>query len=126
VGHIRQLEALRYFAEGSAREPGEEAVPEPGDDEAAVFEDFFSVGLRMPPHPALIEILLKYRVQLHQLTPNAFVQLSKYFWVVLSFGGVPSGNRYVRRYELHYQTEEVVVDGFEKYQQFGVINFHAR
>jgi hypothetical protein len=79
VGHIRQLEALRYFAEGSAREPGEEAVPEPGDDEAAVFEDFFSVGLRMPPHPALIEILLKYRVQLHQLTPNAFVQLSKYF-----------------------------------------------
>jgi hypothetical protein len=80
----------------------------------------------MPPHPALTEILLKYRMQLHQLTPNAFVQFSKYFWAVLSFDGVPSSDGFMRRYELHYQPKKVVVDGFEKYQQFGVINFHAR
>jgi hypothetical protein len=73
------LEALRYFAEGSAREPGEETVLKPANDGAIVFEEFFTVGLQMPPHPALTEILLKYRVQLHQLTPNAFVQLSNYF-----------------------------------------------
>jgi hypothetical protein len=30
-----------------------------------VFEEFFAVGLRMPPHPALIEILIKFCVQLH-------------------------------------------------------------
>jgi hypothetical protein len=36
----------------------------------------------MPPHPALTDILLKFQVQLHQLTPNAIVLLSKYFWVV--------------------------------------------
>jgi hypothetical protein len=59
------VEKLRYFAEGSAREPEEETVPEPTDDEAVVFEEFFTTGLRMPPHPALTEILLKYRVQLH-------------------------------------------------------------
>jgi hypothetical protein len=79
VGRIRQLETLRYFVEGSAGEPGEETVLEVTDDEAIVFEEFFITGLRMPPHPALKEILLKYRVQLHQLTPNAFVQFSKYF-----------------------------------------------
>jgi hypothetical protein len=28
VGHIQQLEALGYFAEGFAHEPGEEVVPE--------------------------------------------------------------------------------------------------
>jgi hypothetical protein len=43
VGRIRQLEALRYFAEGSVHEPGEETVPEPADDEV-VFKEFFTAG----------------------------------------------------------------------------------
>jgi hypothetical protein len=126
VGRIGQLETLRYCSEGSACEPGEETVLEPVDDEAVMFEEFFTMRLRMPPHPALTKILLKYQVQLHQLTPNAFVQFSKYFWVVLNFGEVPSSDGFTRRYELHYQPKKVVVDGFEKYQQFGIINFHAR
>jgi hypothetical protein len=45
VGRIRQLESLGYFVEGSAREPGEETIPEPNDDEVVVFEEFFTVGL---------------------------------------------------------------------------------
>jgi dimeric dUTPase (all-alpha-NTP-PPase superfamily) len=102
VGHIRQLETLGYFAEGSARELGEETVPEPADDEAVVFEEFFAAGLRMPCHLAFTEILLKYRVQLHQLTPNAVAQLSKYFWAVMSFSGKPSSDGFVKHYELHY------------------------
>jgi hypothetical protein len=39
------LESLRYFAEGSARELGEETVPEPDTDEVVVFEEFFMAGL---------------------------------------------------------------------------------
>jgi hypothetical protein len=65
VGCIRQLEALRYFAEGSTRELGEKTILELADDEAIMFEEFFTVGYQMPPHPALREILLKYQVQLH-------------------------------------------------------------
>jgi hypothetical protein len=126
VGHIRQLESLRYFAKGSAREPGEDIAPVPNDDKVVVFEEFFVMGLRMPPYPVLTEILLKYRVQLHQLTPNAIAQLCKYFWAVLSFGGEPSSDGFAKRYELHYQPKKVVVDGFERFQQFSVINFHAR
>jgi hypothetical protein len=102
VGRIRQLEALRYFAEGSTHELGEETVLKLADEEAVVFNEFFAMGLWMRPHPALTEILLKYRVQLHQLTPNAFVQLSKYLWVVLSFSGVSSNDGFARRYGLHY------------------------
>jgi hypothetical protein len=41
---------------------GEEIIPEPNFDEAVVFEEFFTVGLRMPPHHVLTEILLKFRV----------------------------------------------------------------
>jgi hypothetical protein len=50
-------------------------------------------------------------VQLHQLTPNAFAQLSKYFWEVMSFGGVPSSDGFVKLYELHYQLKKVEIDG---------------
>jgi hypothetical protein len=32
---------------------------------------FFTAGLRMPLHPDLTDILLKFQVQLHRLTPNA-------------------------------------------------------
>jgi hypothetical protein len=46
-------------------------VPEPDNDEAVVYEDFFIAGLRMPPHLALPDILLHFQAQLHQLTPNA-------------------------------------------------------
>jgi hypothetical protein len=102
MGRIWQLESLRYFTEGSAHELGEETVLELNDDEVVVFEEFFMVGLRMPPHPAFTGILLKFRVQLHQLTPNAIVQLSKYFWAVLSFGEEPSRDGFTKHYELHY------------------------
>jgi hypothetical protein len=69
----------------------------------------------MPPHPALTEILLKFQVQLHQLTPNAIAQMSKYFWVVLSFGGEPSCDCFAKRYELHYQPMKVAANGFKKF-----------
>jgi hypothetical protein len=45
----------------------------------------------------LANILLKFQVQLHQLTPNAMVQLSKYIWAVMSFGGVPCADGFAKR-----------------------------
>jgi hypothetical protein len=92
-----------YFAKGMACVPGEETTLEPSTDEAILFEEFFTVGLRMPLHPVLSDILLKFQVQLHQLTPNAIMQLSKYVWAAVRFGGVPSADEFVKRYELHYQ-----------------------
>jgi hypothetical protein len=108
------------------RELGEETVPEANFDKVVVFEDFFAVGLQMLPHPAFTEILLKFRVQLHQLTPNAIAQMLKYFWVVLSFGGEPSSNGFSKHYDKHYQPNKIAIDGFEKFQQFSVTNFHDK
>jgi hypothetical protein len=81
VGRIRYLEALGYFIEGSARESGEEVVPDPADDEALMFEEFFAARLRMPPQPVLTDILLKFWVQ---LTLNAFTQFSSIFGLCLA------------------------------------------
>jgi hypothetical protein len=126
VSHIREMIVNGYFAEGMGHEPREETVPEPYTDEVVVFEEFFTAGLRMPPHPVLSNILLKFQVQLHQLTPNAMVKLSKYIWVVASFGGIPSADGFAKRYELHYQPRKIDVNGAEVQGQYGCINFYAK
>jgi hypothetical protein len=102
LGRIKEMVERGYFADGEARAPRAEAVSEPEDDEAIVYVDFFVAGLHIPLHPALVDILLKLQAHLHQLTPNDIAQLSKYFWVVDSFGGVPSDNAFAKRYELQY------------------------
>jgi hypothetical protein len=126
VSRIRGKIRSGYFAEGMGSELGEETISEPQPDEAVVFEEFFNAGLRMPSHPVLADILLKFQVQIHQLTPNAVVQLSKYIWAVLSFGGVPSAEGFMKRYELHYQLRKIDVDGVELLLQYGCFNFHAK
>jgi hypothetical protein len=55
VSHIRGMIDNGYFAEGMAREPGEETALEPHSDEAMVFEEFFAIELRMPPHPCSLQ-----------------------------------------------------------------------
>jgi hypothetical protein len=57
-----------YFAKGMGHEPREETVPELNPDEAVIFEEFFTAGLRMPPHPVLSDIMLNFQVQIHHLT----------------------------------------------------------
>jgi hypothetical protein len=54
------------------------------------------------------------------------VQLSKYFWAVGSFGVVPSGNLFVKLYELHYQLKTVETLEGDQTTQFGCLNFHAK
>jgi hypothetical protein len=96
VGKIKEMVERGYFVEGEAHAPGAKTVSEPENDEGVVYEDFFVAGLHMPPHPALADIFLKFQVRLHQLTPNAIAQLSKYFWAVGSFEGVPEGNAFAK------------------------------
>jgi hypothetical protein len=91
-----------------------------------VFDEFFTIGLRMPPHPVLFDILLKFQVQIHQLTPNTIVQLSKYIWAVVSCEGVPLAEGFTKRYELHYQPRKIEVDGVEVQGQYGCLNFHVK
>ena len=44
-------------------------------------------GLHFPLDPAVSQILERFGLKLHQLTPNAIGQLSKFFWAVKTFGG---------------------------------------
>jgi hypothetical protein len=45
LGHIKEIVEKGYFADGEARAPKAEAVPEPDNDEDVVFQDFFVASL---------------------------------------------------------------------------------
>jgi hypothetical protein len=78
-----------YFGGGVGRVPAAAEVPEP-EGELVVFEAFFIAGLRLPAHHFVSEVLQKFEVQVHQLTPNAVVALAKYVRATTSYGGQPS------------------------------------
>jgi hypothetical protein len=68
-----------------------------------VFEAFFAAGLRLPAHRFVGEVLRRFNVQIHQLTPNVVVALSKYVWATTSYGGQPSVKVFAKYYCLHWQ-----------------------
>jgi hypothetical protein len=83
---VQDMQQLGYFDGGVARVPRTEEVPEP-EGELVVFEAFFAAGLRLPAHRFVGEVLRRFNVQVHQLTPNVVVALSKYVWATTSYGG---------------------------------------
>jgi hypothetical protein len=97
---VQDMHRLGYFGGGVARVPGTEGVPEP-EGELVVFEAFFAADLRLPAHRFVGEVLLRFNVQIHQLTPNAMVALSKYVWATTSYGGQPSVEVFAKYYCLH-------------------------
>jgi hypothetical protein len=125
--HITSLKnSAHYFPKGFARLPDVESVPDPKENEAIVFKDFFVACLRIPPRPVLLDIMRKFQVQLHQLMPNAIVYISKFVWVVTSCRGRPTADVFAHRYELHYQNKKIHLEGSETTfaAQFVSVSFH--
>jgi hypothetical protein len=84
-----KLMKLGYFSEAKKkliRFGGEEITPKPEKDEVVVFKSFFKAGLRFPLNEMIADVLEKFGIYLHQLTPNAVVRLSVYIWALRSQG----------------------------------------
>jgi hypothetical protein len=82
---LPKLLNLGYFSEAKkelVRFGGEETTPKPGKDEVVVFKSFFKAGLRFPLNKMIADVLKKFGIYLHQLTPNAIVRLSVYIWAL--------------------------------------------
>jgi hypothetical protein len=71
----------------------------------------------------IADVLNKFGIYLHQLTPNAIVRLSVYIWALRSQGVEPFGVGFCRIHELHYQTK-AREDGL--HENFGCYNFAYR
>jgi hypothetical protein len=93
-----------YFGENDddlVQFAGEEVISEPRDDEVVVFKSFFRAGLRFPLYEMIGEVLKKFEIYLHQLTPNGIVRLSVYIWALRSQGKSASAEGFCRVHELH-------------------------
>jgi hypothetical protein len=99
-GRVHEIQRLCYFENGVGRAPGAEDVPE-AEGELVVFEAFFAAGLHLSMHRFIVEVLRKFEIQIHQLTPNVMVALEKYVWMVSSYGGEPSVEVFAKSYCLH-------------------------
>jgi hypothetical protein len=74
-----------YFSENEKkllRFGGEETTPKPEKDEIVIFKSFLKVGLRFPLNRMISDVLQKFGIYFHQLTPNAIVRLSVYIWAL--------------------------------------------
>jgi hypothetical protein len=98
------MKKLGYFGRNDdnlIRFAGEEIIPDPKDDEVVVFKSFFCVGLRFPLYEMISEVLKRFEIYLHQLTPNAIVRLSVYIWAFRSQGKSDNAEGFCRVHELH-------------------------
>jgi hypothetical protein len=88
-GDMPKLMKLGYFSEAKKELicfGGEEITPKSEKDEVVVFKSFFKAGLRFPLNGMIDDVLKKFGIYLHQLTPNAIVRLSVYIWALRSQG----------------------------------------
>jgi hypothetical protein len=100
--HVQEMQQLGYFGDRVGQVLGAEEIPEP-EGELIVFEAFFLADLCLPAHRFVAEVLWRFKVQVHQLTPNVVVALAKYVWAVASYGGQPSVEVFAKNYCLHWQ-----------------------
>jgi hypothetical protein len=117
---------LGYFSEDEKkliRFGGEETTPKPEKDEIVIFKSFLKAGLRFPLNRMIADVLKKFGIYFHQLTPNAIVRLSVYIWALRSQGVEPFAEGFCRVHELHYQTK-ARKDGL--HENFGCYNFAYR
>jgi hypothetical protein len=122
---VPMMMKLGYFGEIEKkllRFAGEETTPEP-KNEVVVFKSFFKAGLRFLLHEMIGEVLDKYEIYLHQLTPNAIVRLNIFIWALQSQGMDPNAKAFCQVHELHYQTK-AREDGL--HENFGCYNFAYR
>jgi hypothetical protein len=75
-----------------------------------VFRDFFACGLRFPAAQFLRHVLEAFEVQLHHLTPNGILTLSKFCWAYLSYGAELHIGTVCEYYELQRQPKKVSED----------------
>jgi hypothetical protein len=118
---VQDMQQLGHFGNGVGRVPGVKEIPEP-EGELVVFEAFFIARLRLPAHRFVVEVLQRFEVQVHQLTPNAVVSLTKYVCAVTSYDGQPSVEVFAKNYCLHWQKRKVG----SKISQFGSCTFTPR
>jgi hypothetical protein len=116
---IGELAVQGCFPEGKGRPLGAEIVPCPELNEVVIFKDFFAYGLRFQSVTFLRQVLGSFKVQLHHLTPNGILMLSKFCWACELYGSKPDLAMFYAYYELQRQPKKVTIGKVVFEAQFG-------
>jgi hypothetical protein len=124
---IKEYEAAGFFPLGDARAPANEQVPTPEADEVVLFRDFITCRLRFPCDPVLPAILDKFSMKIHQLSPNSFVELSKFFWIMKTFRCTFGADIFARLFELVIEKDILKLDDGQYYEaHYACCTFNMR
>jgi hypothetical protein len=75
---LKRLGYIGQKDDNMIRFAGDEIVLEPKNDEIDVFRSFFRARLCFPMYEMIAEILERFEIYLHELTPNVIVRISVY------------------------------------------------
>jgi hypothetical protein len=124
---VREYEAAGFFPSGTKRAQLDEQIPAPKDGEIVVFRDFFICGLRFPFDPILPAILDAFSVKIHHLLPTSFLDVSKFIWIMKTFGRNLSVDAFTRFFELVIVPDVIKVDYGQYYEaQHAYCTFNTR
>jgi hypothetical protein len=124
---VREYEAAGFFPSGTGRAPLDEQIPTPEDGEIVAFRDFFTCGLRFPCDPILPAILDAFFVKIHQLSPTSFLEVSKFIWILKTFGCNLSVDAFAKFYELVIVPDVIKISDGQFYQaQRACCTFNTR
>jgi hypothetical protein len=70
------------------------------------------VGLWFPLHRFLVEVLKKFEIFLHQLTPDALIKVGIFIWAIRSQRLEPDVDCFCNIHELSYQTKATRKDQY--------------
>jgi hypothetical protein len=113
---IRDYEAAGFFPVGTGRAPLDEQTPTPEDGEVIVFCDFFICGLRFPGDPIFLAILNTFSMKIHQLSPNSFLEVSRFIWIMKTSGCNFGADVFARFFELVIVPDVIKVDDGQFYE----------
>jgi hypothetical protein len=115
----------RYFHDMSiVRVGGDSTGPAPEENEVVIYRSFLKAGLRFPLSKFVVEVLKKYQIFFHQITPEAIIRMEIFVWAVRSQGLEPSAKCFYSMHELLYETKAT---GKEQYHNnFSCYEFIAR
>jgi hypothetical protein len=124
---IRDYEAAGFFPAGTGRAPLDEQTPIPENGKVVVFRDFFTCGLRFPCNPILPAILDAFSVKIHQLSPNSFLEVSKFIWIMKTFDCNFAVDAFARFFELVIVPDVIKVDDGHFYEaRYTCYTFNTR
>jgi hypothetical protein len=73
--HIESMKSKYFHDVFIVRLGGDATVPLPEKDKVVVYRSFLKAGLHFSLHKMLAEVLKRFEIYLHQLTPEALIRV---------------------------------------------------